>query len=262
MKRTIVAAAIALSLVGQSVQAGTVAGFGGATEVTQIMNNVQLVMSYVEQVETALYSAKQYKLMLDQIKRNPADFAKTMLKGRVEDHLRNADSAVALIDALEGLHRRQGGILDEMIRAYSTMSEMGRMGYEMDLSTYQDAMSELARQRGGEYERRYTQYRENLAGAQKDIEEINRIVAASESMTTEIQGLQSVVASNAVVANLLMRQISAINEKEAVGVANQRDYEMQMEYMRKIEQLRDERFMRDFQSIFGTSSDATSGDSR
>lgn len=201
-----IAASIGLMTPSYSV-AGSVAGFGGSTELTQLSNNIQLGMSYAEQVETALNSARQYKLMLDQIKRNPADFAKGMLGGTLEEHLGRADDTLALIDTLEGLNDRTRSITDEWQRAQFALEDLGSRGINIPPDSYYAAMQELAEQRGGEHRKRFEGFQENLEGAREDVERVNAIVAQSNGMTTEIQGLQNVVASNAVVANLLQRQI-------------------------------------------------------
>lgn len=44
--------------------AGSVAGTGGATEITQIANNTQLAMSYVEQAQQTIHQFNQYQAML------------------------------------------------------------------------------------------------------------------------------------------------------------------------------------------------------
>lgn len=44
--------------------AGSVGGTGGATEITQIANNTQLMMSYVEQAQQTITQFNQYQTML------------------------------------------------------------------------------------------------------------------------------------------------------------------------------------------------------
>lgn len=54
------------------VQAGSVAGTGGATEVTQIMNNMELVSSYAKEVEAYVRQGMQYDTQLRNLLKNPA----------------------------------------------------------------------------------------------------------------------------------------------------------------------------------------------
>jgi len=66
MKKTLIAALVSASLVAaaQPSFAGSVAGFGGATEITQLANNVELVNSYLQQVQAYATQLQQYQNML------------------------------------------------------------------------------------------------------------------------------------------------------------------------------------------------------
>ena len=66
MKRRYAALVLALGLTGRSF-AGTVAGFGGATEVTQILNNIQLGLQYAKQVEAYIRHGLHYKTQLQNL---------------------------------------------------------------------------------------------------------------------------------------------------------------------------------------------------
>ena len=204
---------LAAAFVAVPISAGTVAGFGGSTEITQIANNVELGLSYVEQVETALNSARQYKLMLDQLKKNPADFAKGMLGGALDEHLSRADDVSRLVDSLDSLNQRTRAITGEWSRAQYALDDLGARGIEIPPAQYYRGLAELARERGGEHARRFDAYRDNVSKAAEDVERVNAIVRGAQGMTTEIQGLENVVASNGVIANLLMAQIQLASEE-------------------------------------------------
>lgn len=51
--------------------AGTVAGTGGSTEITQIQNNIQLILSYEQQVQSYLRQGLQLQNELKNLMRNP-----------------------------------------------------------------------------------------------------------------------------------------------------------------------------------------------
>lgn len=57
-----------IQLFAGSAQAGTVAGFGGSTEITQIMNNVQLVQQAIEQVQQTRHQLNMYMSMIENMK--------------------------------------------------------------------------------------------------------------------------------------------------------------------------------------------------
>lgn len=72
MKKSLLAL-VFTSLVGPGASiAGTVAGFGGGTEVTQIANNVQLVLQYEQQVQAYLRQGLQLQNELKNLIQNPA----------------------------------------------------------------------------------------------------------------------------------------------------------------------------------------------
>lgn len=52
---------------------GGIGGFAGSTEITQIANNTELVMSYVEQAQQTVHQFNQYQAMLQNLRRlNPS----------------------------------------------------------------------------------------------------------------------------------------------------------------------------------------------
>ncbi len=54
-----------------NVNAGSVAGFGGSTEVTQILNNLQLIQSYEQQVQAYVRQGVQVQNELRNLIANP-----------------------------------------------------------------------------------------------------------------------------------------------------------------------------------------------
>lgn len=217
-----VALAIALSA-SPAIEAGSVAGFGGATELTQLANNAQLALSYAEEAQTALTTAKQYAHMIDQIRRNPENFAAGMLIGGIERHLANADDAARLVDSLGRLNESSRGIAQEMQRAQITMEELNRGGINLTPPQFYAAMVKLAEERGGEYERRVELYEANIRTAQQEIEVVNDIVAQADGIETEIQGLQSVVAASGAMAKLVADQNLMMMEQRREDLQRQAD---------------------------------------
>jgi P-type conjugative transfer protein TrbJ len=60
-----------------TVQAGSVAGTGGSTEVTQILNNVQLMSSYAQLVSSYARQGLQYEAELKHLIANPSSITPT-----------------------------------------------------------------------------------------------------------------------------------------------------------------------------------------
>lgn len=66
------AVAASFTAVAPSTQAGSVAGFGGATEITQLANNVELVNLYLQQVQSYATQLQQYQNMIQNTLNIPA----------------------------------------------------------------------------------------------------------------------------------------------------------------------------------------------
>lgn len=71
MRKTLIFMASTLALTGP-VLAGSVAGFGGGTEITQIANNIQLVIQYEQQVMGYVRQGLQLQNELTNLTKNPA----------------------------------------------------------------------------------------------------------------------------------------------------------------------------------------------
>lgn len=73
-----------------SAFAGSVAGTGGATEITQLANNTQLAMSYTEQAQQTIHQFNQYQAMLKNLLRlTPSNVADTSAKKLWNDNNMN-----------------------------------------------------------------------------------------------------------------------------------------------------------------------------
>lgn len=97
MKKTIIAAIVSASLVAAVPPsfAGSVAGFGGATEVTQLANNVELVNLYLQQVQSYATQLQQYQNMIQNTLNIPAQ-----VWGAIEGDLMGVASVVQQGQAL------------------------------------------------------------------------------------------------------------------------------------------------------------------
>lgn len=73
-KRGTLASALVLAavcLAAGHAEAGSVAGFGGSTEITQLLNNLQLIQSYEQQVNSYLRQGLQLQNELTNLIKNP-----------------------------------------------------------------------------------------------------------------------------------------------------------------------------------------------
>lgn len=98
-KLTRIALAVALAAaVSSGANAGSVAGFGGATEVTQILNNVELVNQAAQMYQQVQYTIQQVTMMQQQLKNLVA--APQMVWGQVQSDLQQLTQLVAKGQAL------------------------------------------------------------------------------------------------------------------------------------------------------------------
>jgi P-type conjugative transfer protein TrbJ len=92
------ALAISITLIVNTTYAGTVAGFGGATEYTAILSNVQLVTSYAKQAEQYVMQGLQYEAQLKHLMSNPA----SLLGGEAEALVKGIGSLMAAGESMGG----------------------------------------------------------------------------------------------------------------------------------------------------------------
>lgn len=77
--------ALSLAASGQAAMAGTVAGFGGGTEVTQLANQTQLILQYEQQVQAYLRQGLQLQNELKNLTQNPASLMGTEVGGLINN---------------------------------------------------------------------------------------------------------------------------------------------------------------------------------
>ncbi|MEJ7139537.1 P-type conjugative transfer protein TrbJ [Amphibiibacter pelophylacis] len=97
MKKTLIAFIVSASLVAAVPPsfAGSVAGFGGSTEITQLANNIELANSYLQQVQSYATQLQQYQNMLQNTFNIPAQ-----VWGAIEGDLRGVADVVQQGQAL------------------------------------------------------------------------------------------------------------------------------------------------------------------
>ncbi|MBT9165428.1 MAG: hypothetical protein DDT25_00073 [Chloroflexi bacterium] len=258
MKRILIPIAMSISFSTTSIAgsateiAGLVGGVGGATEFTQIANQVQLTAAYVQQVETALNSARQYQAMIDQLRRNPDGFAGRMVAGDIQRHLENAENATLMVDRLTTLRDNKYGVYRELDRANQTLHTMNDAGYVMTADEYLSARIELGRQEGTYWADRNANFRERLVSANKDIEVVTEIAATADGMETQIQGLSALVASSSVVSRQLVEMNVSIMQQTADQNSDRTrraDAEVAALEARKAALRQNEEFIRSIQSL-------------
>lgn len=97
-QRARIAISVMLTMVCASTFAGSVAGFGGSTEITQIMNNIQLVNAYQQQVQQFVRQGLQFEAQLRNMEKNPS----SVLSGDANAMINNIGRIMAAGQAMGG----------------------------------------------------------------------------------------------------------------------------------------------------------------
>lgn len=181
--------------------AGTVAGTGGATEFTQLANNIQLVQSTVNQakqiaeaITTRIASVQQAIAAVKNLKQLPLrlDPSLTAFQGQLSALTQAYSSVMALGKSAAGVQA--------MIT--SRINEAGAMG--IDLKTYLASEIKLAGQRGGVYQKRVA----SDIGAIQDMAtksaNLGAVIDQNKDVIGNIQGLQQLAQISSISAGELL----------------------------------------------------------
>lgn len=208
----ILAAAIAAALgAPQTAHSGAVVG---ATEFTQIANNIELIMQYAKQVQHVMYTVKQYETMLKQLKQLDPGKAKDLLKSlglaSIEEATKYLVHSTELSKTLTGLNEDLSILYFEADRAHTVLRNLRSRGIEMDGATYLQGMAELARVKGAEYQTRHKNLTESLERAQNHIRRADQIVTDAPKIESTVGGLAALQVSNGQML-VQLGEIQAIN---------------------------------------------------
>lgn len=166
------------------VYAGTLTG--GATEWTQIANNIQLMQSYAEQVNTVRNTLQSARSLQQQLKQLDPRVLDSLTSDSYSDVRRMADMADRLNDVMRS-SERSAAVLQ---RALQEGQSRG-----MAPDEYLRTRAELARVRGGAYEQSYEADQKQLADTQNQMAALQKSAAAAHGVTSNVQGFQQMLAS-------------------------------------------------------------------
>lgn len=225
----VLSCAVALALgCGAPVIAG--GPIGGSTEITQLMNNVQLMNSYAKQVKGVLTQVQQYKATLLALRQlSPArlaamglDSAGISVGSDVIDSiqtLNELNTTISDLDRSMDVLSYEGGI------AIDTIERMRSRGISIGPNDYAELFGELSRERSDVYGARYERLNQAVINSQSDIERMNAIAATAPEIATNVEGFGALVQSNAVMVGQLggLRQTLAQNGIAANAAAKSAD---------------------------------------
>jgi len=188
-----------------SANAGTLTG--GATEWTQIANNIQLVQSYVKQAETmknTLESAAALKQQLQQL--DPGTLSR--LDGT---SLNQINSMVQMSSDLDRVISSGNAAVEVLQRNMANGQAAGMTPQE-----YLQTMSRLADERGDAYMKGYQSDQQAIQDLNNSAHDIQVAAASAPAITSEVGGMQALLKQG----TQMQTQLVAINGamREANGL--------------------------------------------
>ena len=207
--------------------AGSVAGTGGATEITQIANNMQLVGMTAKQatqvseaIATRIASVNQYVAMLQNLKNLPAVAMQQALapyKEQVGDLGKLFNSVDKLKKAAENT--------EYLMSSRVTDARM----LNMSMKEYLQREAKLANTKGGIYKSRYQQDIKAIAEMQARARELRTLSEKNQSISGNVEGLQQLNQHASITAGelmeiraaLLAQNVDSAQEKEIQQRATQ-----------------------------------------
>lgn len=214
---------------------GSVMGNGGASEMTQLMNNTELVASVGHQADMVATQIQQYvlqqvqariqqqnmtQLPFNQITQNLGPY-----RGMVEPYLRTLDVTKQLRDSA--------------IRASSLMSgeisTMTRLG--MDPQQYTQKMIQLSKEQGGYYKQSLDDTTNAMQEVQKRGEALAQMHDQIPGIDSNIKGMQTLATSNMQMTGEMLNMNATLLQmkatQEARGMETEQDKQLAQEALQK-----------------------------
>lgn len=231
INKRISALAVALTLaVGgplmmpQPAHAG--AAVWGATEWTQIANNVQLVASYGKQVQQVITQIKQYEAQLKALRQLDPRKLEGMLKGMAGEMAgKEVLRQLKATEALDGTLQKLAKNIDTIHREGRTATEVYELlrsrGKNIKPGDYVGMIKALAEVRQDTYGERLKELNRAVEDAQSDIKRAEAIADLAPQIATDVEGFGALLQSNAVVVSQLggLRQTLAAGQKMEIEAA-------------------------------------------
>lgn len=197
-----------MTLSCQCALSGTVAGTGGATEITQIANNVQLVgmtakqaTQVTEAITTRIAAVNQYIAMLQNLKNLPA----IAMQQALAPYKQQVTDLGRLFNSVDGLRRsaEQTGYLMD-----SRVTDARQLG--MSMKDYLRREAQLANTKGGIYKSRYMQDIQAIDDLKLRAQELRTLSDKNAAISGNVEGLQQLNQHASMTAGELMEIRSAL----------------------------------------------------
>jgi len=218
-QRLIRAAAVSLVVAAQAganVQAGTVAGNGGATEITQIMNHIELItnaLNTANTVRNTLQTVVNLKAQLTQL--NPQTIAQMV--GLPMDQINQLVGLYGQVNQVIGDYQQVQGLLQQ------ATSESGYMN--MTPLQYLQFRAQLAQRMGGVYMQSYLADQSKLSTLQQQAQQLQTMAAQIPGISSQVQGMQALQASNLQIASTMASLNQQMTQQNMIAMKEKADNE-------------------------------------
>lgn len=221
----------------------------GATEPTQIANNVELVGSYLKQAEAVATQIKQYQAQLLALRQMDPSKLAGMLKGvagmdNVDELLQTYNAARDINTRLESLSGNLRTIYREGQISADVLGNLHDRGIDLTGGQYFAAMNQLAEQRQGDYAARLTAFNNAMKQAQDDAKRVRALADAAPSIQTNVEGFGALMSASAVMSGQLASLVQGLNaqsaqQTEVAAMQAQQFDDQQQDRLRQAQLIRD-----------------------
>lgn len=223
---SVLAVAIAFAAVPATHDAQASAVWG-ATEWTQIANNIELVMQYKEMVEQTITQVRQYETQLKMLRQMDGAKLDSMLMGVAgvrsgTEVLRALAESQEVHEALTSLNENMGALAGEGLAAVEIAKILQGRGHDISPNDYVGMIRVVAQDQDNAYAHRLATINSSLTDAQHDIERVNRIAATSKNIQTHVEGFGALVQTNAIMSSQLSGLRQTMSAAAAMNVETAR----------------------------------------
>lgn len=213
----VLALSVATAVLIGSPRPAQSAAVWGATEWTQIANNIELGLQYKEMVEQTITQVQQYEAQLKSLRQLDGNRLDGMLRGvggvrAGEEVLRAIGESEAVNERLRSLASNMEVLIREGRSAVEVAQVLQERGYKVNPDDYIGMMRQLAEVEQDTYGERLKALDRAAADAQHDIERVQRIAELSKDIETHVEGFGALLQSSAVMSSQLagLRQTMTI----------------------------------------------------
>lgn len=226
LKPIVLSVALAMTLSATTLTFAGGAASGGASEVTQILNNGELIASTSKQAQLVAgqirdYTSQvnQYVTMVQNLKNLPVAVVAATLKP-YKDTLRDLGQ---LYQAVDGVYTAGNQAYSMYERRKAEMANM-----DMSYDQYLNMETLLAASKGGQYKKQYDKDLEALKKLQEKSQTLAGMESQVNSVSGNVEGLQLLAQQNQIMAGELLELNASLREKSAKEAA---DNELKMKVL-------------------------------